>query len=326
MCKSTRILVALAALIVHALGINAAVAQSFPARPVTLVVPFPPGGVTDPVARFVGQKVTESIGQQVVVDNKPGAAGIIGAEAVKRAAPDGYTLFMGHTGTHAVNQWLYSKLPYDPVKDFVPITLMIQTSHILVVPADSPAKSVADLVAMARTRPNGLTFASQGVGAGGHLLGEMLKMRTGANLQHIAYKGSAPALQDMLAGRVDLFFDAIITSGPHIREGRLKALAVASKNRLRWFPDVPTMAEAGFPGIELDFWFGLFAPAGTPPAVVRKLNEEFVKALKAPDVVKRFGDQGLEVVSDSPEEFAVLIAADAARLGKVVRDSGARAD
>jgi tripartite-type tricarboxylate transporter receptor subunit TctC len=289
-------------------------------------VPFPPGGVTDPVARFVGQKVADSVGQPVVVDNKPGAAGFIGAETVKRAAPDGYTLFMGHTGTQAVNQWLYSKLPYDPAKDFVPITRMIQSSHILVVPADSPAKSVADLVALARSKPGGLTFASQGVGAGGHLLGEMLKTRTGADLQHVAYKGSAPALQDILAGRVDLFFDAIITSGPHIRDGKLRALAVASKERVRWFPDVPTMAEAGFAGIELDFWFGLFAPAGTPPAVVAKLNEEFVKALRSPDVEKRFGDQGLQVMADTPEAFAAIVAADAARLGKVVKESGARAD
>src|SRR5215467_12566169 len=247
---------------------GAVVAQTFPSRPITLVVPFPPGGVTDPVARFVGQKVAESVGQQVVVENKPGAGGVIGAETVKRAPADGYTLFMGHAGTHAVNPALYTKLPYDPVKDFVPITLMISTAHILVVPADSPAKSVSELVALAKSRPNGLVYASQSVGAGGHLLGEMLKARTGANLHHVPYKGSAPAIQDILAGRVDLFFDAPITSGPHVREGKLKILAAASPRRLRWFPDTPTMAEAGYPGVELDFWFGLFAPAGTPQPVL----------------------------------------------------------
>ena len=301
-------------------------AQTFPARPITLVVPFPPGGVTDPVARFVGQKVSESVGQQVVVENKPGAGGLIGAETVKRAPADGYTLFMGHSGTHAVNPSLYSKLPYDPVKDFAPITLMISTSHILVVPAASPANSVAELVALAKSQPNGLVYASQSVGAGGHLLGEMLKARTGANLHHVPYKGSAPAIQDILAGRVDLFFDTPITSGPHVREGKLKILAAASARRLRWFPDTPTMAEAGYPGVELDFWFGLFAPAGTPQPALRKLHEEFVKALKNPELVKRFTDQGLDVVTDTPEEFAALIAADTLRLGKIVRDSGARAD
>jgi tripartite-type tricarboxylate transporter receptor subunit TctC len=301
-------------------------AQTFPTRPITLVVPFPPGGVTDPVARFVGQKVSESVGQQVVVENRPGAGGLIGAEAVKRAPADGYTLFMGHTGTHAVNPSLYSKLPYDPVKDFVPITLMISTSHILVVPAASPANSVSELVAMAKSRPNGLVYASQSVGAGGHLLGEMLKARTGANLHHVPYKGSAPAIQDILAGRVDLFFDTPITSGPHVREGKLKILAAASPRRLRWFPDTPTMAEAGYPGIELDFWFGLFAPAGTPQPALRTLHEEFVKALKNPELVKRFTDQGLDVVTNTPEELAALIAADRLRLGKVVQDSGARAD
>lgn len=313
-----------AALLATFAGISAA--QTFPSRPITLVVPFPPGGVTDPVARFVGQKVSESVGQPVVVENKPGAGGLIGAETVKKAAADGYTLFMGHSGTHAVNPSLYSKLPYDPVKDFVPITLMISTAHILVVPAASPANSVSELVAMAKSRPAGLVYASQSVGAGGHLLGEMLKTRTGANLHHVPYKGSAPAIQDILAGRVDLFFDAPITSGPHVREGKLKLLAAASTKRLRWFPDTPTMAEAGYPGVELDFWFGLFAPTGTPQAALHKLHEEFVKALRNPEVVKRFTDQGLDVVTNTPEEFAALIAADTARLGKVVRDSGARAD
>jgi tripartite-type tricarboxylate transporter receptor subunit TctC len=303
-----------------------AVAQTFPSRPITLIVPFPPGGVTDPVARFVGQKVSDSTGQLVVVENKPGAGGLIGAETVKRAPADGYTLFMGHAGTHAVNQSLYSKLPYDPIKDFAPITLMISTSHILVVPANSPARSVEELVALAKSSPKGLVYASQSIGAGGHLLAEMLRTSTGATFHHVPYKGSAPAIQDILAGRVDMFFDAPITSGPHVREGRMKILASASKQRLRWFPDTPTMAEAGYPGVELDFWFGLFAPAGTPQPVLRRLHEEFAKALRNPEVVKRFTDQGLDVVTNTPEQFAALIAADAARLGKVVRDSGARAD
>ena len=299
-------------------------AQGFPVRAITLVVPFPPGGVTDPFARYVGPKVTESIGQQVVIDNKPGAAGIIAAEFVKNAAPDGYTLLMGHAGTHSVNSSLYSKLPYDPVKDFAPITVMITTKHMLVVPADSPARTVAELVAYAKTKK--LTYASQSVGAGGHLLGEMLKTRAGVDMTHVPYKGSAPAVQDILAGRVDLFFDAIITSGPHVRSGKLHALAMASPKRAPQMPEIPTMAEAGFPGLELDFWFALYAPAATPQPIVTRLNTEFVKAMQNPDVTKRFGDLALDVTTSTPAELAKLAAEDTVRLGKVVRDSGAKAD
>lgn len=301
-------------------------AQSFPSKPITIVVPFPPGGVTDPVARMVGQKITESVGQPVLIDNRPGGGGLIGAEIVKRAAPDGYTLFFGHFGTHSVNPSLYSKLPYDPVRDFQPITMLISTLSLLVVPADSPAKSAAELVALAKTKPGGLNYASQGIGSGGHLLGEMFKAKTGAPLTHVPYRGSAPAIADMLAGRVDLFFDALITSGPYVRDGKFRALGISSKTRSKLFPDVPALAEAGFPDMELDAWFGMFAPAGTPQPVVRKLNEEFVRAMKSPDVYKRFTEQGLEVVTNTPEEFAALINADTVRLGKVVRDSGARAD
>lgn len=309
-----------------AAGLTAAIAQSFPSRPITIVVPFPPGGVTDPIARFVGAKVAESTGQQVLVDNRAGAAGIIGAEVVKRAAPDGYTLYMGHAGSHAVNSAIYSKLPYDPVKDFRPITLMVQTGHLLVVHNDNPAKSAADLVSLSKSRPNGLSYASQGVAAGGHLLGEMFRMATGANFQHIAYKGSAPAVQDLLANRVDFFFDSPITSGPQIRDGKFRLLGVASKTRHRMFPGTPTMAELGYPGVELDYWFALYAPAGTPQPVVRRLNEEFVKALRHPDTMKRFGDQGLDIVTSTPEELAALATADALRLGKVARDAGVKAD
>jgi tripartite-type tricarboxylate transporter receptor subunit TctC len=291
-----------------------------------LIVPFPPGGVTDPVARMVGEKVAQSVGQPVIVENRPGGGGVIGATVVKQAAPDGYTLFMGHAGTHAVNPNLYSNLAYDPIKDFQPITLMISTTHILVVPDASPARSVNELVALAQSTPGGLTFASQGIGAGGHLLGEMLKTRTGANLRHVPYRGSPPALQDLLAGRVDLFFDAVITSYPQVKAGKLRALATASTRRTRMLPGVPTMAEAGYPGIELDFWFALFAPAGTPQPVVRRLNEEFVKALTHPDVVRWFTDQGLDVVTSTPEELAALIRADTERLGKVVKEAGVRVD
>ncbi len=301
-------------------------AQAYPSKLITFVVPFPPGGVTDPVARMVGQKMSESVKQSVIVENKPGASGIIASEFVKRSPPDGYTVLMGFTGSHSVNPSLYSKLPYDPVKDFQPVTVLISTKHVLVVPAESPAKSVADLVELAKKSPKGLTFASQGVGAGGHLLGEMLKAKTGTNLTHVAYKGSAPALQDMLASRVDLFFDAIVTSLPHIKDGKLRALAVASPTRSAALPNVPTMAEAGFPGIEMDQWFGMFVPAGTPAPVVAKLHDELVKAVRSPDVSGKITAQGLDVMTTTPEQFAALMKDETVKLGKVVRDSGAKAD
>jgi tripartite-type tricarboxylate transporter receptor subunit TctC len=309
-----------------AAGATHAHAQSFPSKPIRLVVPFPPGGVTDPVARMVGEKVAHSLGQPVVVDNRPGGGGVIAATLVKQAAPDGYTLLMGHAGTHAVNPHLYANLAYDPVKDFQPITLMISTAHILVVPEASRARSVSELVALAKSKPEGLTFASQGIGAGGHLLGELLRARTGTTLQHVPYKGSAPALQDLLAGRIDLFFDAVITSAPQVKGGKLRALAAASQRRTGLVPEVPTMAEAGYPGIELDFWFALFAPAGTPQPVVRTLRDAFVQALNSPSVVKFFTEQGLDVVTSTPEELAALIRADTERLGKIVREAGVRVE
>jgi tripartite-type tricarboxylate transporter receptor subunit TctC len=323
---SLRLFVGLLVGAVSALGAVCATAQEYPSKLITFVLPFPPGGVTDPVARLVAQKMSESVKQQFIVENKPGASGMIAAEAVKRTPPDGYTVLMGFTGSHAVNPSLYAKLPYDPIKDFQPVTLLISTKHVLVVPAESPAKSVAELVALAKKTPGGLTFASQSIGAGGHLLGEMLKVQAKVPLTHVAYKGSAPALQDLLAGRVDLFFDAVVTSLPHIKAGKLRALAVADKTRSSVLPDVPTMAEAGFPGVEMDQWFGMLVPAGTPPPIVKKLHEELVKAVRHPEVASKITSQGLDVVTTTPEEFASLIKQDSATLGKVVKDAGIRAE
>jgi tripartite-type tricarboxylate transporter receptor subunit TctC len=323
-----RILAALVttAAVLAPVGAQIASAQTFPSRAITLIVPFPAGGVTDPVARLVGAKISESVGQPFLVDNRPGAASIIGAEIVKKAAPDGYTLFFGHFASHAVNPHIYDKLPYDPVRDFAPITPLIYTPSLLVVPLESPAKSVAEIVALARSKPGGLNYASQGVASGGHLLGEMLRARTGAPFNHVAYKGSGPAVQDILAGRVDMFFDALITSGVQVKAGKLRALALASPARSPLYPDVPTMAEVGYPGFELLAWFGIFAPGGTPQPVVRKLNEEFVKAMKNPEVSKRLSDQGLDIFTSTPEEFTVLIAADTLKYGKVVREANIKVD
>jgi tripartite-type tricarboxylate transporter receptor subunit TctC len=295
-------------------------AQAFPSKALTLVVPFPPGGVTDPVARLLGAKVTESTGQPFLIENKPGAGSIIGAESVKRAAPDGYTLFFGHFASHAVNPHIYSKLSYDPVRDFAPITPVISTMSLLVVPLNSPAKTVAELVAYGKSKPGGLSYASQGVAAGGHLLGEMLRQRTGLNLTHVPYKGSAPAVQDILEGRVDLFFDAPSTSGVQVRAGKLRALAVASPVRHAQFPDVPTMAEAGITNMEQNAWFGMFATGGTPQPVVQRLHQEMVKAARNPEVTAKITATGLNVFTlGSPEEFAKLIAADTVKYGQVVR-------
>ena len=301
-------------------------AQSFPTKPITIVVPFPPGGVTDPVARLVGIKITESTGQQVLIDNRPGAGGLIAAELVKRAAPDGYTIFFGHFGTHAVNQSLYTKLPYDPVKDFIPITPIISTESILVVPAASPANSMKELIAYSKAKSGGLSFASQGIGSGGHLLGEMFKAQAGAAVSHVPYKGSAPAVQDILANRVDLFFDALVTSGPHVRDGKLRALGITGKQRHRLFPTVPTFGELGYPDMDLSAWFGMFAPAGTPAPVVKRLHEEFTKAMSQSDLVTKYAEQGLDALTMSPEAFAKLIAEDTVRYAKVVKESGARVD
>ncbi len=304
---------------------GAASAQGYPAKPIMLVVPFPPGGI-DNVVRLVTQKASERLGQPIVIENKPGASGIIAAQGVKQAAPDGYTLLLGHAGTHAINQGLYANLPYDPVRDFAPVTALFSTAHVLVVPPGSSAASVAELIALAKSRPNGLTFASQGVGTGGHLLGEMLKSRSGAMLTHVPYKGTAPAQADVMAGRVDMYFDGVVTSLPHIRAGKLNALAVATRNPVPQLPKVPTMAQAGFPGVELDFWFGVFAPAGTPQPALDALHRGFVEAMKDPVVTGKLSDLALDIVTGSPADFGALIREDTRRLGAVVKEAGVKAE
>ncbi len=301
-------------------------AQTFPTKPITIINPNAPGGSTDFVLRLVAEKVSASIGQQVMLDFRPGAGGTVGTVAAKQAAPDGHTLLLGNVGTHGVNQQLIAKLPYDPLKDFRPLTVIMSFPSILVVPAESPAKSLPELIALAKSKPGGLTFASQGQGSLGQLLGEMLKSNTGAPLLHIPFKGGPPAVQETVAGRTDMVFASYITSGPHIRSGKLRALAVTSERRLKVLPDVPTMAQAGVPGIELDYWFGLFAPAGTPDAVMQKLHAEFVKAAQFPEVTQPVAAQGVEVITNTREEFAALIARDAARLGKALRDAGVKAN
>ena len=288
-----------------------------------MVVPFAPGASTDIVIRLVGQKLSQNVGQPFIVDNRSGGGGTPGGVAVKNATPDGYTLLFGNAGTHAINPSIATSFPYDPVKDFEPITNLISFASLLVVPASSPAKTLADLVAMAKSKLGGLTYASQGVGSAGHLIAEMFRAKLGTTMMHVPYKGGAPATLDLIAGRVDFLFASYLTSGAFIRDGKLRALGYTSLRRSPALPDVPTMAEGGVSDIVLDYWFGVFAPARTPAPVVRKLNEEFRKAAHHPDVTRIITSQAADIVTTSPEEFAVLVKADGNRLGNIMKDAAA---
>ena len=306
------------------LAVSTTNAQEFPSRPITMVVPYTPGASTDIVMRTIGQKVFESTGQPFIVDNRGGGGGTAAAMAVKQASPDGYTLLFGHAGTHAINPAL-SKLAYDPEQDFGPITSLMSFSSVLVVPSASPARSVADLIALGKSRQEWLSYASQGNGSGGHLLGEMFRAETQSKTVHVPYRGGAPAITDTVASRVDFLFASYITAGPFIRDGRLRALAVTSFQRSGLLPDVPTMKEVGYPGVELDYWFGVFAPKATPDTVIQVLNREFRLAMQSPQVITAISGQGAEVLVGSPDDLGNLVKAERERLGLLIRDIGATA-
>ena len=299
---------------------------AYPSKPVRLVVPFTPGGSTDILARAVGQKLSESWGQPVVVDNRPGAGGIIGMETVAKAAPDGYTLVMGHIGTLAANPALYKTLPYDPVKDFAPVTLIARVPNVLVVGPAVPSRSVAELIALAKAKPGKLDYGSGGNGSAAHLATEYFKLKAGVDLQHIPYKGTAPALQDLLGGQIALMITGLPPVLPHVKAGKLRILGVASAQRLRQFPEIPTIAESGVPGFEATQWYGILAPAATPKEIVAKLNREFVKALRDPAVGEKLAGEGADPVGDTPGEFAAFIASEIDLWGKVIRATGAKAE
>ena len=303
-----------------------AAAQNYPAKSVRFIVPFAPGGPTDIFGRAISQKLTESMGQSFVVDNRGGAGGNIGAEMVAKAAPDGYTLLMGTVGTHAINPGLYAKVGFDALKDFAPITLVADAPTLLAVHPSVPAKTVKELVALAKARPNQLSYGSAGNGASNHLAGVLLCMMAGIQMTHIPYKGSGAALIDVIAGNIPVMFNNPASIMPHVKEGRLRPLAVSSLTRSKLLPDMPTLAETGVPGFEVRSWHGAFAPAGTPRDIVNRLNAEMVKALAQPDVRERFTSQGVELVGNKPEEFAAFIQSEHAKWGKVVRASGAKAD
>ena len=301
-------------------------AQTFPSKNITIVVPFPAGGVTDQVARVVGQKLQAELGRTVIIDNRPGGGGQIAAAAVKAAEADGHTLFVGATEMFAINPDLYRKFSYEPLKDFTPVTTLVSSPLVLVVPKDSPVNSVSDLIALAKKKPGGVTFASQGIGSIGHLLGELFRSKAGGTFSHVAYKGSAPALQDLMGGQVDMMFDPVITTSPLIASGKLKALAIASPKRSASLPEVRTLAELGTAGVDASVWFGAVVKAGTPEAVVARLNDALVKALKSPDVAKRFGDQGLETAPLTPAQFSAFMKSEATRWSALVKASGATVD
>ena len=302
-----------------------AYAQSYPVKPVRIVVPFPPGGTSDILARTLGQKLAEEWGQQVVVDNRPGAGANIGAENVARSAAEGYSLLILSTA-HTINPSLYKKLAYDPVKDFAPVTMLVATSQVLVVHKSVPVSTLKEFIAFAKKHPGELLYSSAGSGSQPHLSAELFKTMTGINYVHVPYKGAPPAMVDLLAGHVALTFATAPSAVPYVKSGQLRALGVSTAKRIAALPDVPTIAEAGVPGYEATGWNGLVAPAGTPAPIIEKLNGAFVKVLRTPAVASYLSGQGADPDPGTAAEFAAYIKSEIAKWAKVVQDSGARVD
>ena len=300
---------------------------AYPGKPIKLVVPFLPGGTTDIIGRAVAAELTKALGQQTVVENRPGAGGNIGAEQVAKAAPDGYTLLVCTVGTHGINQSLYGKLPFDPVKDFAPVTLVAMVPNVLVVPPSFPAGNVKDLIALVKSKPGKFNYASSGNGTSIQLSAELFKTMTGTFIAHIPYRGSSQALTDLMAGQVDMMFDNLPSALPHIKAGRLKALGLTSAKPSPALPGVPTIEQAGgLKGFEASSWFGVVAPAGTPREIVIKLQQTIAKSLGSPEMRERLVAQGAEPVGDTPEQFADYIKSELAKWAKVVKASGAKVD
>jgi tripartite-type tricarboxylate transporter receptor subunit TctC len=309
-----------------AFGITSALAQNYPAKPIRILIGQAPGSATDVVSRVVGNRLSESLGQPIVVEARPGAGGVVGTEAAARSAPDGYTLFMGNNSTHGSNPALYAKLPYDAVNDFAPIAFVASVSYVLVVDPSLPASSVQELIALAKSRPGKLNYASAGNGSTHHFCGELLKSMAGIEMTHVPYKGSGPAIAGLLGGDVSLMFANVADIGAQIKGGKVKPLAVTTAKRAAMLPDVPTMAEVGLPDFEIQSWFGLLAPAGTPPGIVARLNAETVKVLERADVKATLAAQGLEVAPGKPEQFAAYIKNEIARFSRIGKAAGIKAE
>ena len=314
-----------AALAVSALH-AAAAAEAYPAKPVRFVVAFPPGGGTDIIARSIAQKLAERLAQQVVVDNRPGAGGNIGTDIVAKSAPDGHTLLMGSAGPLAINASLFGKMPFDPIRDLAPVTLAASTPNVLVVHPSLRAATIGELIALAKARPGEINFASSGHGTPAHLAGELFNSMAGVKMVHVPYKGAAPALADLLGGQVQLMFSTMPPALPHVKDGKLRALAVTSAKRSPAMPELPTVDEIALPGFEANTWHGVVVPAGTPAAIVARLNREIVAILHLPEVVERLSAQGAEPVGSTPEEFAAYIRSETLKWAKVVKESGAKAE
>jgi tripartite-type tricarboxylate transporter receptor subunit TctC len=308
-----------------ALGCNAAQPQNYPAKPIRFILPFPPGGGTDTLARIVGQKLGEILGQTIVMDNRPGAGANIGAEIAAHSVADGYTLLMGNIA-HAVNMTLYSKPGYDLTKDFAPITLLAATPNILVVHPSIAAKSVQELVALAKAKPGQLNYASSGSGSSAHLAGELFKNLAGVDIVHIPYKGGGPAVISLVGGEAVIGFATMPSVLPQVKAGKLRALAVTTIKRSPAVPDLPTVAESGVAGYDANTWYGALAPARTPAAIVTRLHDEFVKIMRSADIRERIAVHGYEADTDTPQEFAAFIRSEVVKWGKVVRAAGIRAD
>jgi tripartite-type tricarboxylate transporter receptor subunit TctC len=309
-----------------ALSMCGAAAQNYPSKPVRLVVPFPAGGSTDIVGRIVGQKLGESLGHQVIIDNRGGAGGTIGSDLVAKSAPDGYTLLLGTSSTHSIAPSLYAKLSYDPVKDFAPVTLICTATILLALHPSVPANTVKELIALAKKHPRELSFASGGNGSISHLVGEQFKAMAGVDMIHVPYKGDTPALVDLVSGQVSLEFGTAVAFLPYVKSGKLKALAVTNPKRSAIVPSVPTVTESGLPGFEALQWFGVFAPAATPKEIIARLHSDIVKALQNPDVRDKFVALGTDIVAGPPEQFAAFQKSEIAKWAKVVKQSGARVD
>ncbi len=305
---------------------SATQSHDYPSRPIRIVVPFPAGGTADLLARQIGQSMSETLRQQVVIENRPGAGGNIGADLAAKSKPDGYTLLMGTVSTHAINPNLYAKMPYDPVKDFAPVTMVAKMPNLLVVHPSVPAKNVAELIALAKAKPGALAFASAGNGTSQHLAGELFKKMAGVDMIHVPYKGNAPAVTDLFGGQVQVMFDNIPVSLQQVRAGKLRALAVTGPVRSPVLPDLPTVAEAGLPGYNVTSWFGLYAPSGTSPQIIERLNREANRALAAAQIRRRLTDQGIEPAGGAPGQLADFTHAELVKWGKIVRESGARVE
>jgi tripartite-type tricarboxylate transporter receptor subunit TctC len=301
-------------------------AQNYPVKPIRLVTPYAPGGTADILSRVVAQKLSEAWGPQVVIDNRPGASGMIGADIVAKAAPDGYTLLMAYVAEIAIVPSLFAKIPYDPARDLAPVTLAAITPMILVVHPSLPAKNVRELIALAKSRPGQLPYASAGNGSPAHLAFELLQRSAKIEITHVPYKGAAPALTDLLGGHVVMFFSGMPPAMPHINAGKLRALAVSTAKRSQAAPAVPTVAESGVRDFDISTWFGVFAPAGTSRDIVGKLNAEIARALTLPDVRERLAREGAETAPDSPDQFGKFIQSEITKFARIIRESGARAD